>query len=228
MVCIKLMGKVTIKGKNFLGFEIEINSNSIDEIKKELDIVLSSSAHLLKNTLLTLKLTESNKIFADKIVSFISDKNIDINAVVVQNKNGCNIDIPIIETKDIHFLKGEGEKQTASYRGNLRNGQTVRADGDVIIAGNANANSYIYATGNIFILGKLNGIAHAGYGGNNDAIIFAFNLNPPQIRIGDLITRSPEEKISMKSNKIISPEVAYVNDNSIIISSYEEWIKLKD
>lgn len=228
MVCIELMEKVAIKGKNFLGFEIEINSESIDDIKKELDIVLSSSAHLLKNALLTLKLTEENKIFADKIVDFISDKNIDINAVVVQNRKGCSVDIPIIETKDIHFLKGEGEKQTVSYRGNLRNGQTVRADGDVVIAGNANANSYIYATGNIFVLGKLNGIAHAGYGGNNNAIIFAFNLNPPQIRIGDLITRSPEGNINVKGNNSTSHEVAYVSDNSIIITTYEEWLKLKD
>ncbi len=222
------MEKVAIKGKNFLGFELEINIDKIDEIKKELELVLASSSHFLQNTLLTLKLNETNKILSNDILKFLKDKNIYINAVVVADKKGCNADIPVIETKNMHLLAEKQDKQIATYRGNVRNGQTIRADGDLVITGNVNSNSYIYATGNIFVLGKLNGIPHAGYGGNNDAIIFAFALNPPQIRIGDFITRSPEEGVSLRNIKGVLPEVAYINDNNIMINTYEEWLRLKD
>ncbi len=221
------MGKVLIKGKNFLGFEIEIKAEDMEHIKKELDIVLSNSAHFLKNTIVTLKLTEKNKLFANDILRYLKDKDIALNAVVVENKNNCISDVPIIETKNMHLLAEQKAEKAATFKGNLRNGQTIRVSGDLIVAGNVNANSYVYATGNIFVLGKLNGIPHAGYGGNNDAIIFAFYMNPTQIRIGDFITRSPEEGVGLKNADIPVSEVAYVSGGNIVISSYEEWLKLK-
>ncbi len=221
------MGKVLIKGKNFLGFEIEIKAEDINKIKKELDIVISSSAHFLKNTIVTLKLTEKNKLYANDIIKFLNEKDIDINAVVVANKKNCAADVPIIETRNIHLLAEREGEQAATFKGNLRNGQTIRVDGDLIVAGNVNSNSYIYATGNIFVLGNLDGIPHAGYGGNNEAVIFAFSMNPPQIRIGDFITRSPEEGVKIKNRNAAFSEVAYVSEGNIVISTYEEWLKLK-
>ncbi len=221
------MEKVAIKGKNFLGFEIEINADDIDSIMQELDVVLASSAHLMKNSIITLRLYEKNKQFADNILSFLNNKGIDINAVVVDDKQDIDISIPTIELKNIHLLSDRQKQEAATYKGNLRNGQEIRVNGDLIVVGNVHANSYIFATGNIFVLGKLYGIPHAGYGGNNNAIIFAFDLNPPQIRIGDSITRSPEEGVSIKQNKNVSFEIAYIDNNRIVISSYDEWLKLK-
>jgi len=107
----------------------------------------------------------------------------------------------------------------------LRNGQTIRSDGTLVVAGNVNPNSYVYATGDIYVLGKLYGIPHAGYGLNNAAVIFAFDLNATQIRIGNLITRSPDEELNEKKKDDIF-EVAYVDNNQIVISSYYEWLKL--
>ncbi len=228
MIFILEMGKVVVKGKNFLGFEIEIKAESINEIKKELDIVISSSSHFLKDTILTLNLSAKNKIFAKDIVEFLKKKNIQVNAIVVKNKNNCSADIPIIETRNVNMLMEREEKQASTFKGNLRNGQTIRVNGDLIVAGNVHSNSYIYATGNIFVLGKLNGIPHAGYGGNNNAVIFAFNLNPPQIRIGDLITRAPEDGVNVKNVDTAAYEVAYVSKGNIVISTYDEWLKLKN
>ncbi len=223
-----MMENVTIKGKNFLGFEIEINADDLEEIKKGLDIVIASSVHLIKNSIVTLRFTEDNKQFANDILNYLKGKNIDINAVVVDDKNNLQSSVPVIELKNIHLLSDSHKQQPATYKGNLRNGQEIRVNGDLIIAGNVNPNSYVYATGNIFVLGKLYGIPHAGYGGNNDSMIFAFDLNPPQIRIGNLITRSPEEGVSVKQNNNMVFEVAYAENNSIVISSYDEWLKLKN
>ncbi len=216
--------RVLIRGKNFLGFEIDIEPDNLDEIKKQIASVIPASAHLLKNTVVTLKLNDSNKRFANDIVQFLKEHGVTINAIVVNNRKDLKTDVPVIETAHINLLADKNEKEVATYRGNLRSGQLIRVNGDLVIVGNVNANAYVYATGNIFVLGALHGIPHAGYGGDLSAIIFAFNLNPPQIRIGDLITRAPEDQLKGVSKSPVA-EVAYVQDGNIIISPYDEWLK---
>ncbi|WP_051904306.1 septum site-determining protein MinC [Hippea jasoniae] len=219
------MGRVAIKGKNFLGFEIEVYGND-EPVFNELEKALAVSKHYISNSIVTIRLDDKSKSIAPRIVSFLKDREVAVNAVVVESKENLNIDLPIIEIKDLQLLNQQAEKEVSTFRGNLRSGQSIKTNGDLVVVGNVNSNSYIYATGNIFVLGKLYGVPHAGYGGNNEAIIFAFDLNPPQIRIGDFITRSPEENLFMKRKNVV-PEVAYVDEGAIVISPYEEWRKIK-
>lgn len=220
------MSKVEVKGRNFLGFEIEIFSESLNDIKKEIDLKVGRDTHFFNNAITTLKLVPENKKFAKEIYEFLKQKGIVIHAIEVDNAQRCNAQgiIPIIETKDTHTVSTGKNEEVAVFKGNLRNGQTIRCDGTLIVAGNVNPNSYVYATGDIYVLGKLYGIPHAGYGLNNAAVIFAFSLNATQIRIGNLITRSPDEELNEKKDDVF--EVAYVDNNQIVISSYYEWLKL--
>ncbi|MDD3269872.1 MAG: septum site-determining protein MinC, partial [Syntrophomonadaceae bacterium] len=59
--------------------------------------------------------------------------------------------------------------------------------------------------------------------GDRDSIIFALSLNPGQIRIADKISRSPEDAV-----KSSYPEIAYLEDDSIIIKEYKTNSKLRD
>lgn len=52
----------------------------------------------------------------------------------------------------------------------------------------------VVSTGNVIILGKLNGTVYAGASGKEDAFIVATKMNPIQIRISDVIARTPDEK----------------------------------
>jgi len=219
------MNKVAIKGKNFLGFEIEINGKDLKSIFNELESLLAVSSKYMKNTIVTLKLSDDNKRYAADISSFLKGKEVFVNAIVVENRIGLDTNLPIIEIGGIHLINEENEKEVSTFRGNLRSGQSIKANGDLIVVGNVNSNSYVYATGNIFVLGKLYGVPHAGYGGNNDSIVFAFDLNPPQLRIGDFITRSPEENVLLKKRKRVAPEVAFVDGDAIVIMNYDEWLK---
>ena len=225
MVFNQIMSQVEIKGKNFLGFEISINSDDPKRALAELESLLAVSSKYMKNSIITLKLDDFNKEYANKVINFLKDKDIYVNAIVVKNKNGLDADIPFIETNKTHLINEEGEKEVSTFKGNLRSGQSIKANGDLVVVGNVNSNSYIYATGNIFVLGKLYGVPHAGYGGNNEAIVFAFDLNPPQIRIGDYITRSPEKNVLLKKRIDVAPEVAFVDDGVIVIIGYNEWLK---
>ncbi len=225
MVFNQAMSKVEIKGKNFLGFEITVNDNNLSVVFAELESLLSVSSRFMKNSIVTLKLNEFNKSLAEEIVKFLKEKEIFVNAVVVDDRKGLKTHVPVIEVGSTHFVNEEREKEVSTFKGNLRSGQSIKANGDLVVVGNVNSNSYVYATGNIFVLGKLYGVPHAGYGGNNDAIVFAFDLNPPQIRIGDYITRSPEENVLLKKRVNVVPEVAFVDDGAIVIVSYDEWVK---
>jgi len=94
------------------------------------------------------------------------------------------------------------DKQTASkwlednevkrMRKIVRSGQVVDVKGDLLLIGDVNPGGQVCATGNVYILGKLNGIAHAGTEGNEQAIIVASYMNPMQLRIANYISRSPD------------------------------------
>ncbi len=95
---------------------------------------------------------------------------------------------------------------------NMRSGQNVEHEGDVLVIGDVNPGSYITASGNIIVMGTLRGIVHAGAGGDDGALVIALKLRPQQLRIARWIVRSPDE-----SDDPEYPEIAYVKSNQIFI-----------
>ncbi len=102
--------------------------------------------------------------------------------------------------------------ETVFHMGTLRSGQNITSDGHLIIKGDVNPGAEITAAGNVVVLGALKGIVHAGSEGNRDAIVAAMQLNPMQIRIADIITRSPDDM-----QEAPEPEFAYIKDDRIYI-----------
>lgn len=102
---------------------------------------------------------------------------------------------------------------TKFHKGSLRNGQKIEFDGSVVLIGDVNPGAEIKATGNIIILGQLKGMAHAGCQGMLDAFVSAVYMAPVQLRIGDIITRFPEE--NKRGPK--SPEYAFVQEGQIFV-----------
>jgi len=75
----------------------------------------------------------------------------------------------------------------------VRSGQVVHHDGDLLLIGDVNPGGTITSTGDIYILGSLRGIAHAGIAGNTQSIVIASHMKPTQLRIADVISRPPDE-----------------------------------
>lgn len=69
----------------------------------------------------------------------------------------------------------------------LRSGQRVEHRGDVIIAGHVNDGAEVLASGNVTVLGRLNGLVHAGYEGNESVAVVARSMEALQVRIGGKI-----------------------------------------
>jgi septum site-determining protein MinC len=78
-------------------------------------------------------------------------------------------------------------------RGIVRAGQTLFHDGDLLLVGDVNPGGTIAATGDIYVIGSLRGVAHAGVNGREEAIIVASHMKPTQLRIAGVISRPPEE-----------------------------------
>jgi len=74
------------------------------------------------------------------------------------------------------------------------------------------------AGGDIIIWGKLRGTAHAGAGGDEEAVICALQLAPSQIRIASLIARSPERGRAPQA-----AEIASAQNGRIVV---ERWDKV--
>lgn len=97
------------------------------------------------------------------------------------------------------------------FKGNLRSGQVMEFETSIVILGDVNVGAQVVSTGNVIVLGKLNGTVYAGASGKEDAFIVATKMNPIQIRISDVIARTPDEK-EAPSNV---PQIAYLRDGAI-------------
>jgi septum site-determining protein MinC len=72
----------------------------------------------------------------------------------------------------------------------LRSGQRVEHRGDVIITGHVNDGAEVLASGNITVLGRLNGLLHAGCEGGDedpDSVVVSRCMEALQVRIGSKI-----------------------------------------
>lgn len=110
------------------------------------------------------------------------------------------------------------------YRGNLRSGQVLKCVSSVTLVGDVNPGAMIISDGNIVVLGSLKGNAHAGAGGDDNCFIFALDMQPIQLQIGEYIAKSPDEdwksrklKKKPKEQTAYSPKAALAREGTICI-----------
>jgi len=101
-------------------------------------------------------------------------------------------------------------------RRTIRSGQSLHYDGNVVVLGDVNPGAEIVCSGDILVLGSLRGVAHAGAEGATGATVFAFRLEPTQLRIAHLISRAPDGQVPRPS----VPEIARIVKNMIEVSIY--------
>ncbi|NLY80552.1 MAG: septum site-determining protein MinC [Lysinibacillus sp.] len=106
------------------------------------------------------------------------------------------------------------ENQCDTYVGIVRSGQVIHAPGDIVIVGDVNPNGKVEAGGNIYVLGNLKGIVHAGIDGNRDAIIAASKFEPTHVYIADVIEVMSNEKPIVKEHA--EQLFAYINRDGMI------------
>ncbi len=104
------------------------------------------------------------------------------------------------------------------HHGTLRSGSRIVSESDIVLLGDANPGSELSAAGHIIVMGALRGLAHAGNKGDDSCFIIALRLQPSQIRIGNHITRAPDDG----SVEPDYAEIAIVKNSQIIIEPYRK------
>ncbi len=100
------------------------------------------------------------------------------------------------------------------HKGTVRSGQTISAEGNLVVLGDANPGSELLAGGSIVVMGAARGVVHAGVYGDRTAVVTAAILQPSQIRIADMIARRPDGEHLQTE---FYPEFAEIKGNSIVI-----------
>lgn len=212
---------VVIKG-NKHGIVVVLDAKAeFEDLKKQIEDKFRASAKFFGNADMALgfegrELSNEQQQEVLDIISHVSQLNI----ICIMDNN---------EEQDLKFKAAiesaalQKDKQTAQsvndgqfYKGTLRSGQVLETEGSVIVLGDVNPGGRIIAAGNVIVLGSLRGNVFAGVNGNEDCFVVALEMNPMQIKIGEVIARS-SDSAPRKKSKGVEPKIAYVDDSNIYI-----------
>ena len=98
----------------------------------------------------------------------------------------------------------------------VRSGAKLESTGSIVVLGDVNAGAELIAFDDIIVIGSLRGLAHAGAGGNENAVIWAQQILSPQLRIGTALAQSSEGAESGRG-----PEVAHLREGAIVLRPWQ-------
>ena len=180
--------KRPLKAKIFAINE-SISSHKLSEFKKKFE----------KNNIYPLSIYSNNR------ETIIAGKSLKIESIFLKER----------EAKNKLFLIDPKKKEDILHEGTVRSGDRISSNGNLCIIGDVNPGAIVSAKKNIYVWGKLLGIAFAGVRGDNNAFIASLYLNPLQLRIADVIAIGPKDK-----PKNYYPEMAVIDNQTINIKPY--------
>lgn len=198
---------VTIKGTKD-GLTLQLDDRcSYDDLLKEIEERLIKRAGVAPNSpLVSVHLKVGNRYLTP-------EQEEELRALIRRSKNLVVDSIESNVISKAEALEWVQKMKISAVPRIVRSGQVLHVEGDLLLIGDVNPGGTVIAGGNIFILGALRGIAHAGYSGNKEAVIAASVMKPMQLRIGDVMNRAPDYKTD-EGNEM---ECAYVDEHNQIV-----------
>ena len=144
-------------------------------------------------------------IYSNNRDTIISGRSLKIDSAYIKEQ----------EIKNQLLLFNSKKKDDILHKGTVRSGERISSNGNLCIIGDVNPGAIVSAKKNIYVWGKLLGIAFAGKYGDNKASIISLYLNPLQLRIADIVAIGPKEK-----PKNHYPEIALIDKKTISIKPY--------
>ncbi|MBE5935943.1 MAG: septum site-determining protein MinC [Lachnospiraceae bacterium] len=181
-------------GKADIGISLEGRKLTNEQIKEILEIIAEN--------------TDLNIVC---VLTDNKDEDAEYRKMIEKNLN----DLINRKKKKEEKKKIKPEKLAIFHKGNLRSGQELNVENSVIVLGDVNFGASIVSKGNVLVLGTLFGNVYAGCGGDKDAFVLALDMQPTQIRIGNVIARSSDDTRIRRDD--IEPKIAYVEDDRIYV-----------
>ncbi|MUK86976.1 septum site-determining protein MinC [Ornithinibacillus sp. L9] len=176
---------ITIKGTRD-GLTLFIDDTcSFDEAFKELREKLLANQPQKKEPCVPVTIKLGNRFLREEEKDSLSNLIKEENRFTIQS-----IESEVIAKSEALSLMEDSEVKTINRI--VRSGQVLEVTGDLLLIGDVNPGGSVISTGNIYIMGSLHGVAHAGVKGDRSAIIAASYMNPSQLRIAEYISRAPD------------------------------------
>ena len=192
----KFIESAKFLGKADIGISLEGRKLTDEQIKEILEIIS-------ENTELNVVCVLTDNKEEDAAYRKMIEKN--LNELITRKK------------KKEEKKKIKPEKLAIFHKGNLRSGQELNLENSVIVMGDVNFGASIVSRGNVIVLGTLFGNVYAGSGGDKEAFVLALDMQPTQIRIGNVIARSSDDTRIRRDD--IEPKIAYVEDDRIYVEA---------
>ncbi|HLR40295.1 MAG TPA: septum site-determining protein MinC [Virgibacillus sp.] len=197
---------ITIKGTRDGLILIIDDSCSFQEVLHELSEKIAYSRPKREEPIVSVTVKLGNRYINDEQKKQLSDLIGEENRFTIES-----FESEVVRREEA--LTWQENSEIKSISKIVRSGQVLKVTGDLLLIGDVNPGGKVVSTGNIFIMGSLRGIAHAGIDGDQNAIIAASYMKPSQLRIADFISRAPDYEsdgvymecglIDEKQNKII-------------------------
>ncbi|MEK3908817.1 septum site-determining protein MinC [Oceanobacillus sp. FSL W7-1309] len=202
-------------------------SASFHDVIKELKDKIMASKPKENEPIVSVKVKLGNRLLNEE--QEIALRNI----ISVDNRFEITaIESDLISREDA--LKWREESEIKAINRIVRSGQILEVEGDLLLVGDVNPGGKVISTGNIYIMGNLYGIAHAGVMGDREAFITASYMKPTQLRIADYISRAPDYEsdgvymecgiIDEEQDKIIIDSLKVLSRKRKEISGFERRI----
>lgn len=140
--------------------------------------------------------------------------------VVAGGKEAARAPEPARAVERAEATGGGPAADTLTVRQTLRSGQRIEFAGHVLVLGDINAGAEVVAGGDIVVFGALRGLAHAGASGDRGAVIVALGIQPPQLRIGPIISRGSGNPARRDAKEASLPEIARVEGETIVVETF--------
>jgi len=156
----------------------------------------------------------NNDVFASKVTIELLDKVawpvLEKLQSLVKEAGG-----EIVEIKP-SVLPPKPRGETIILERTIRSGSVIESTGGIIILGDVNSGAELVAADDIFVIGSLRGLAHAGVNGNVNAIIWAKEILSPQLRIADAVAQTDGQEGQAEGS-----EMAFLHEGQIAIKPWK-------
>lgn len=205
---------VVIKGTRY-GVSVYLDPQlELDVLLEEVAVKFRESAKFFKDAKMALSFegkhldSAQQRQVADVIMA---NSQVEILCILSQDDELEQRHRAAVENK----LQSEKANTGRFYKGTLRSGQVLESEGSVVILGDINPGAKVIAVGNVIVLGSLKGTACAGITGNHKAFIAALEMEPTQLRIGNVLGRGGDG--SERRRGPVKPKIAFCGEDGIYV-----------
>lgn len=205
--------EVIIKGNKY-GIIVVLNPDiSFNKLKEQVAEKFRESSKFFEDAKMALSFEGRNLTNEEqRDLLDIIEKNTDMKIICIIDNDPKKEELfkKTIEEKLMDLENNTGQ----FYKGILRSGASLEFESSAVIIGDVNNGARVVSKGNIIVLGALKGNAFAGASGNTDAFVIALDMRPTQIRIADIIARSPDKPVK---DVVKEAKIAFLEEGNIYI-----------